>query len=146
MDDLLYIRIIQLLGGILIFAFIVLLMVKKKANATYSLVWVVFAVCALVLGVFPEITVELSELLHISYPPILIVLVLVVALIIISLYMSSEISISQDKIRELSIHISLLNDEMRLLKEKDGQIVSRQANCSNDDSVSAEKSIVTQEE
>ena len=112
------IRIIQLVIGIVVFLLIILLMIKKKTNASQSLIWMLLPISALVQGIFPQFLVWTAELFSIDYPPIIAVMVSIFFLIGVVFYLSSEVAVGNDKIRELSIQISLLNDEMRLIKER----------------------------
>jgi|GEM_PF-1243551 len=112
------IRIIQLVVGIIVFVFIMALMIKKKTNASQTLVWMILPISALIQGIFPKSIVWIAEQLTIDYPPIIGVLLLIFFLLGVVFYLSSEVAVGLDKIRELSIQISLLNDEMRLVKER----------------------------
>ncbi len=122
---------------ILLFGFVILLMVfymliKKKFNATFSLVWISIAVLAVAQGLFPEVLNKICEIIGIDYQPTLIMVTAIASLLAIAMYLSSEITVSQNKIRELSIHISLLNDEMSLLKNERQQTLSQMKDISDD--------------
>ncbi|GHV45101.1 hypothetical protein FACS189492_2310 [Clostridia bacterium] len=109
-------EIIQLVIGLVIFIGILLLMVRKKSNANISLIWLLIAVAVMILALFPRIIDFVAYRIGIQYPPTLIIVVAIVAIIWIVFYMSSQLAVAQTKIRELAMQISLLNNEMASLK------------------------------
>lgn len=108
---------VMLTIAILMLATIIILMIKKKSNASISLIWIGFSLISLFIGIFPRSLSALCSFIGIEYPPILAVVIAVACLFAITFYISSELAVAQNKIRELSIQISLLNDEMHRLKQ-----------------------------
>ena len=113
-----HLRFIQFGLALAIFIGIMFLMIKKKSNASISLIWIIMAVGAMVLGLFPQITDFFCDILGISYPPSLIFAIIIIALILVLFYISSELATAQTKIRELAMQISLLNNEVKNLKSE----------------------------
>jgi len=95
------------------------LTVKRKFSTTYSLLWITISVAAVLQGIFPQVLNWICRRLGIGYPPTLVLALGFVGLLIIMVYIASELAVAQNKIRELSIHISLLNDEMMLIKRNE---------------------------
>ena len=112
------IRVIQVLLSFSVLIIIALLMIKRKSNASISLLWMAIALAVFLFGVWPGSLNLLCNVLGINYPPILAVCIIVTALLGIVFYLSIEISVLQNKVRELSIHISLLNGEMHAVKNQ----------------------------
>lgn len=112
------IQLIELFFALLIFVFIGMFLIKKKTNPSFSLFWLFLAVFALVIAIFPQAMDFICGLIGIDYPPTLILVIAVVVLLFVAFWITSEVSILENKVRELSIHVSLLNDEMRLLKQE----------------------------
>ena len=122
-----YIYILEFIFGVMILFGIIALMLKKKSNESVSLLWIGIALIAVIQGLFPGILDRLCILIGIDYPPILVVVVAIMFMLGMTFYLSTELSVSQSKVRELAIHISLLNNEMTEIK-KFVKTISQEAN------------------
>ncbi len=116
-----YIQIIQLVAALIIILLIVALMIRRKSSANMSLFWLAIALLALIQAVFPRLLDTLCLLIGVEYPPTLVLVTAVIFLLVITFYLSCELSVSQNKLRELTMHISLLNDEMALVKKNQAE-------------------------
>ena len=108
---------IQLTVSIVIFAAITFLSIKRRSNVNFTIVWLIVGLVSLIQGIFPSLLDKLSGFLGVGYPPTLMLVLAILMLLGIIFFIISELTVAHDKIRELSIHVSLLNDEMRLLKQ-----------------------------
>jgi len=97
------------------------LMLKQKSNENTSLIWIFVAILGFIQGIFPETLHYVSGILHINNPPIFLTAATIVFLMGFVFYLSSELSVAQSKINELSIHISLLNNDVLRLRRQTGQ-------------------------
>ena len=110
-------RLIQFAIALIIFIGIIFLMIKKKSNASVSLIWIVIAIGTMVLGLFPRlIDIVAVDWLGIASPPNFVFAMAIMALLWLVFYISSELAIAQTKIRELAMQISLLNSEVYAMK------------------------------
>ena len=112
------IKLIQLAIALIILITILILMIKKKSNASVSLIWIGISFVVVLFAVWPNVLNVVSAWLKIDYPPMLAVSLVLITMIGIVFYLSTEIAVLQTKIRELSIHISILNHEVHDLKTK----------------------------
>jgi len=108
---------LSLLFGFTILICILYLMMKQKTNENISLIWIFVAIIGLIQGLFPNIL----YMIHISNPPIFLSAAAIVFLLAFVFYLSSELSVAQSKINELSMHISLLNNDVMKLRTQHGQ-------------------------
>ena len=116
-----YNLIVGLIFGFTILISIMYLMLKQKSNENTSLIWIFVAVLGFIQGIFPDALYFVSGLLHINNPPIFLTAATIVFLMGFVFYLSSELSVAQSKINELSIHISLLNNDVLHLRRQTGQ-------------------------
>ena len=116
-----YNLIASLIFGFTILISILYLMLKQKSNENTSLIWIFVAIFGLIQGIFPETLYFVSGLLHINNPPIFLTAATIVFLMGFVFYLSSELSVAQSKINELSMHISLLNNDVLHLRRQTGQ-------------------------
>ena len=112
-------RFTMILCGIILLFAILYLMLKKKSNESNSLIWIFAAVIIIIMGIFPQILDFVAALLGVVYQPMLAVVVAILFLFAFVFYLSSELSVAQAKISELSIHISLLNNDIVEAKERE---------------------------
>ena len=110
-------QLIQLFFAVLIIMMTIRLMIKKKTSVTISLLWLLIGFAAMVIAIFPQILSWVSRVLGISSAPLLVIVSAIIGLMMMIFYLSSEIAIAHNKIRELSIQLSLVNDEVLRIKQ-----------------------------
>jgi len=110
-------QIVLIASGVIFMFAILYLLLKKKSNVGYSLVWLGMAVIVIVTGFYPRLLDIICVWLKIDYPPTLATIVAVLFLLIFIFYISSELSVTKSKINELSMQLSLLNNDIVELKE-----------------------------
>ena len=120
------IRWIQLGFAVFIMMSMISLMIRRKSNESVSLIWILIAVLAGIQGVFPQLLDGICAAIGIENPAILVSIISIAGLIGITFYLSSEVAVSQNKIRELAMHISLLNKEVSELKKAINDIVPKE--------------------
>ena len=111
------ILIMEVVIALITITIIVVLMIKRKVNSNFSLIWILVALTAMLQAAFPQVLDHLCKWLGIGYPPTLIILAAIIVLLGTSVYLSSEVTVAQNKIMELSIQLSMLNDEMYDVKK-----------------------------
>jgi len=98
---------ISILG--LIFVGVVLyLLVKKKINERNSLMWIAGSLAIMAVCLMPDILEKMAQFLGIDYPPSLLFLVSILIMFLLILYQSIQISLLQDKCRELAQNLAIL--------------------------------------
>lgn len=96
------------------FAAIILLLVRRDhLRIRYSVWWLFIASVALFLGLFPGIIDALGALLGVAYPPTLLLVLGIAALLIKILYMDIEHSRQERNLRRLTQRIALYEAEGR---------------------------------
>ncbi|MCY9664238.1 DUF2304 domain-containing protein [Paenibacillus alginolyticus] len=86
---------------------VVRLLLKKKISERNSIAWMSAAILILILSAFPEMVDKLAQMVHVSYPPSLIFLFSTLVLLLLVLFQSIQISILNEKIKELAQRIAL---------------------------------------
>lgn len=101
-----------------------ILLVKRRINERHSLLWLLGALVILALSTIPEILEVVADLAGVSYPPTLLFLFSILIILFIILYQSVQISLLQERLRELTQHILVnqLHSQSRVKaeEEKDG--------------------------
>lgn len=104
-------QIILIVVTILFTIFIILKTGKKKLNYKLTILWLFVSLLTVVLAIFPQIVNWVAKLIHIETPVNALFLMFIFFLIVITFYISAEISKLQNK-------ETILIQENALLKKK----------------------------
>ena len=110
-------QIVLVVSGVVFMLTILFLLLKRKSNVGYSLVWLGMSLIVIIMGIFPRLLDIICIWLKIEYPPILATIVSILFLLIFIFYITSELSVAKSKLSELSMQLSLLNNDIVELKE-----------------------------
>jgi hypothetical protein len=93
--------------GLAFAAAVVRLLLKRKINERNSIAWMAAAVAILVLSAFPQIVDKIAKWVNVSYPPSLIFLFSTLVLLLLVLFQSIQISVLNEKLKELAQRVAL---------------------------------------
>ncbi|MDD3885456.1 MAG: DUF2304 domain-containing protein [Victivallaceae bacterium] len=106
------------LGGSLFFLFVIfLLMRQKKLNEAYALLWLFVDLILIVLSLWTQGLLFLSELIGIWYPPATLFLVMIGGILLILLQYSLLLSKNQMRIMQLGQEVAMLRAELEILRK-----------------------------
>ena len=103
--------------GLLFVGAVFYLLVKKRINERNSLFWLMGALVILMLSTMPEILEVLANMAGVDYPPTLLFLCSTLVILFITLYQSIQISILQERVRELT-QLFAIHQNMGMLREE----------------------------
>jgi len=92
--------------------FIVHLVRSRQLRAKYSVLWLTLGLALAVLAIFPDLLVELSDLVGIDYAPATFMLLALSFLLLLVLHFSWELSRLEDRTRTLAEEHALLRQEL----------------------------------
>lgn len=107
-------RIIALVAGLLVFGGVFMSLINRKINESISFFWLIIGVVSLAGGIFPQGLDYIAALFGIAYPPSIIFVAAIIILLLIVYSNSSQISLMNSKLRELSMQISILKSEQKI--------------------------------
>lgn len=102
------IQIISTVGSLAFLAMILRLIKTKMLKEAYAILWLLFGTVFLISSVWKKGLDYLAALAGIYYPPALLFLIMIIALILVLIQFSIVVSSQNDKIRQLSQEIALL--------------------------------------
>lgn len=105
-----------LLCGITFSGAIIRLLLRKRISSRNSVAWLLSVAVILILSANPGWFDRLAGLLGVSYPPSLLFLFSTLVLLVIVLYQSMQISVLNEKLRQLAQHVALLDKERVILR------------------------------
>ncbi|HOX79218.1 MAG TPA: DUF2304 domain-containing protein [Bacteroidales bacterium] len=109
-------QVIAILVSVGLFLFILYLVRKKKIKEEYSLLWLFSSVVFIVFSIWREGLEYFAGLMGIAYPPAALFLILLLAIFLILIEFSINISKLSEKNKVLAQEMALLQNELEKLK------------------------------
>jgi hypothetical protein len=111
--------------GLLLAGTILYLVRRDHLHGPYALGWLALAAGVILIAAFPRIIDRIGNVVGIYYPPILVCLVAIAALLIKSLISDLERSRQERSLRRLSQKLAILENEMAQLRNGHGSSALR---------------------
>jgi len=103
--------------SLILLAFIIYLIRKKKLKEEYAILWIAIILVFFIFAIFRGLIDYISNLLGIYYQPASLFIILIIGLFLFILHFSIVISDLKTKINKLVMTLTLLEEEMNKLKE-----------------------------
>lgn len=113
------IQLIAILGSILFMIGIIELIRRKQIKEAYALLWLIFGTVFVIFSIWKKGLDFLAALVGIYYPPALLFLILILAIILVLIQFSVVISKNNDRIRKLTQEIALLKNQLEANQGQD---------------------------
>lgn len=101
-----------LIIGTLLSVSILYLVRKGKMHGPYATWWLLVALCAIVLSIFPKIVDKVAAQVGITYPPTLLLVIAVSFILVRMLTMDMALTQKERKIRRLTQKMAILEDRL----------------------------------
>ena len=102
------VRILCVIGAILMFLFITNSVRKKRIQISDSIFWVLFSFLILIVAIFPQIAISLSELIGIASPSNFVFLCIIALLMLKVFTLTATVSKLQHRVNELAQEEAML--------------------------------------
>lgn len=112
------IQVISITGSLLFMFFIFRMIVKGRLREEYSIIWIFCTIFLLVFAVWRDGIAIIAKLLGIYYPPALIFLGAIFAIIVFLVHLSVVNSKQHRQIKDLAQEIALLKNKFSEQQEK----------------------------
>ena len=113
-------QVLGAIAAIITFVFIFSLLRRGALREKYAALWLLFSGAALFFAVVPGALVWISSVLGVAEPVNLIFFATLVLLVLVSVQLSYELSRHEMRIRRLAEEVALVKNELRQLRERDG--------------------------
>lgn len=104
--------------ALLILVIVVWMLVARRLREKYAVMWIVIALCVLILGLFPQLLLWATDTLGVQVPANLLFSLAIVLLLGVALHLSWEISQAEDEIRRVAEEAALARTQIELLTER----------------------------
>lgn len=115
------IQVFSVLGSLLLVAYILKLVKRKRLKEEYSLLWLAFSIIFLLLSIFKPLLEVVADALGIIYAPAALLLVLVVSIFFILIQFSLVISKLSEANKNLIQEVGILKAELKALQPSNGE-------------------------
>jgi hypothetical protein len=105
------IQILAIVGSVLLLAFVLELIRRKRLREEFSILWLAMGLIFLFLSIFRGLLDKVSYAIGISYPPAALFLILIIGLALILMHFSVVISELKETQKKLVQEIGLLRAE-----------------------------------
>lgn len=113
----LLVRIFLIIGAVLTTVFFGLQVRKGKLQINYALFWIVFAGLLVIVSIFPELVISLAQILGFQSPANFLFLLIIFVLFIREFYLTIQLSLLEEKVKNLSQKIAIKKSNTTCSKE-----------------------------
>lgn len=117
--------------ALLILVIVIWMLLARKLREKYAVMWLIIGLAVLLLGIFPQLLLWLTDTLGVQVPANLLFSLAIVLLLGVALHLSWELSQAEDEIRrcgeEAAIaraEITALADRIAVLEQRLGEVGS----------------------
>ena len=111
--------------AIVIIVVVMWMLLTRRLREKYAALWLLIGLAVLILGVFPQLLLGLTDLLGVQVPANLLFAFAIVLLLGVALHLSWELSQAEDEIRRAA-------EEVAILRAQHADVVERLARLENE--------------
>lgn len=104
--------------ALVILILVLWMLVARRIREKYAFMWIVIALCVLILGLFPQLLLWATSTLGVQVPANLLFSLAIVLLLGVTLHLSWEISHAEDEIRRVAEEAALARAQLEHLVER----------------------------
>lgn len=112
-------KIIVFICGLLFVITVIYLLIKRKISERNSLLWLIGALIIFIVSAVPDILQFVADSIGVDYPPALLFLFSTLILLFITLYHSIQISLLNERLKELTQHVAISNHNNEYLNNSE---------------------------
>lgn len=118
-----------ILLALVILVIVVWMLLARKLREKYAVMWLVIGLAVLVLGVFPQLLLWLTETLGVQVPANLLFSLAIVLLLGVTLHLSWELSQAEDEIRRVAEEAAISRADVDRLDARIDELQRRLADA-----------------
>jgi hypothetical protein len=98
--------------AVMILVIVVWMLLARKLREKYAVMWLVIGLAVLILGLFPQLLLWLTNTLGVQVPANLLFSLAIVLLLGVTLHLSWELSQAEDEIRRVAEEVAILRTDL----------------------------------
>jgi hypothetical protein len=99
--------------AIITLIYVILNIRNSSMDIHYSISWLVFAICIVIMSIFPGVISFVSRILHISTPVFTLFLIMISFLYALTFYLYMKISVLRKEVNNLTYEAARLDKELK---------------------------------
>ncbi len=111
--------------AVVILVIVIWMLLARKLREKYAVMWLVIGLAVLVLGVFPQLLLWLTDTLGVAVPANLLFSLAIVLLLGVTLHLSWELSQAEDEIRRVAEEAAISRAEVERLDARINELQRR---------------------
>ena len=116
--------------ALVILGIVIWMLLARKLREKYAVMWLVIGLAVLILGIFPQLLLWLTETLGVQVPANLLFSLAIVLLLGVTLHLSWELSQAEEEIRRTAEEAAIARAEIEALSDRIDAIERRIADGS----------------
>ena len=104
--------------ALLILVIVVWMLLARKLREKYAVMWLIIGLAVLLLGIFPQLLLWLTDTLGVQVPANLLFSLAIVLLLGVALHLSWELSQAEDEIRRCAEEAAIARTEIAALEDR----------------------------
>lgn len=104
---------------------VIWMLLARKLREKYAVMWLVIGLAVLILGLFPQLLLWLTETLHVQVPANLLFSLAIVLLLGVTLHLSWELSQAEDEIRRVAEEAAISRADLERLEARIDELQRR---------------------
>jgi hypothetical protein len=104
--------------ALVILVIVIWMLLARKLREKYAVMWLVIGLAVLILGVFPQLLLWLTDTLGVQVPANLLFSLAIVLLLGVTLHLSWELSQAEDEIRRCAEEAAIARTEIAALNDR----------------------------
>ena len=104
--------------ALVILVIVIWMLLARKLREKYAVMWLVIGLAVLILGVFPQLLLWLTDTLGVQVPANLLFSLAIVLLLGVTLHLSWELSQAEDEIRRCAEEDAIARTEIASLNDR----------------------------
>jgi len=104
--------------AVIILVIVLWMLLARRLREKYAVMWILIAVCVLLLGLMPGLLIWATALLGVQVPANLLFSLAIVLLLAVALHLSWELSHTEDEMRRVAEEAALARTEIDALRRR----------------------------
>lgn len=104
---------------------VVAMLLTRRLREKYAALWLVIGLGVLILGVFPQLLLSLTQAFGVELPANLLFAIAIVLLLGVALHLSWELSQAEEEIRRTAEEVTILRAQLEALAARVDELGSR---------------------
>ncbi|GAA3205533.1 DUF2304 domain-containing protein [Microbacterium terregens] len=104
--------------AVLILVGVIWMLLARRLREKYAVLWLIIGLAVLILGIFPQLLLWLTETLGVQVPANLLFSLAIILLLGVTLHLSWELSQAEDEIRRCAEEAAIARAEIAALSDR----------------------------